>query len=941
MLDINDWLKKRTFNEKLDPRLLQDFQSKHNLEKFADISTNKLVEFGTDNGLELYDLLTTLGLYGVNFSENLVSYSPKLFDSPVLVSSTNVPEKDIRDVKELNRDLINFFGQLKINNTSHLHGIRLDTLSQQAKLDYQKLANIIQASGFSLIENDSDIFNFYSKKEADPLDELIENTDLSRRAKNVAKNMRIEVLRDLLLCSTEKLLQQRNCGSKTVHEIEDLAKIMGFKGLPIETEKKSIILQPKDFSPIIYDGEFQLENFKFSTRANHILRSMNVNSYADLFSLNPTKLMQQRHCGQVTTREIMKVVKRQSKKKESFYFSSPPVKASLPDPLPKEVRYPIKNLNLSTRAQNILKKKNIMYLWQLSQVSKSELLNVKSCGQITINELSALLRKFGLPQFSANLTEKQIAELTKETTDISLKTAIDQLLQLPEIVKDVVCGKYEILTRREQEIASKRGFFDNINRTLESVATSMDISQERVRQIQKKYEEKIERFVLPLIKESTQKIICSDKDNQGIIFYEDVSINNQRIINCLLGRHDFGIVFSWEESLIKKGDAPKLNQNKKTGKHNVFSSLKHSLFGKPKSLVVDYNEIEKEVESYILTYSGGISKSEVEDYFCTKNKWTSSKLNNALRTVVEIIPIEKKLFHVTHQNINTEKLIRLINEITDDIGNKSQKLNLRVFQKEKKVLWVGILGTEVDVRTMVAILHWYDKRKDSLSFNLEYPYAIPKNNKTSVAQDLEKWAFDQQDIIHIDQIQQEFANKLGIARSTLINLIDETLIRYDRDEFVHPKFLGYQDKWLEEIEDFIIAQSEERGARGFFHLPIPPLLSKYEDELPQTKDVDWTVDLLITMIKKAGIAYVFYEACVLVDNIFEIDSLDKLVSVIVHEDFNGRVSTKQLTKKLRSDKIIGPTSSIPKKVYASGLLKLVDEKSYVQLTKEGKDYCDR
>lgn len=57
--------------------------------------------------------------------------------------------------------------------------------------------------------------------------------------------------------------------------------------------------------------------------------------------------------------------------------------------------YPVENLGLSIRAENVLLNADIRFISQLVSLSKEDLLELRSCGPVTVDEIQGALIKIG------------------------------------------------------------------------------------------------------------------------------------------------------------------------------------------------------------------------------------------------------------------------------------------------------------------------------------------------------------------------------------------------------------------------------------------------------------------------------------------------------------------------------------------------------------------
>ena len=135
----------------------------------------------------------------------------------------------------------------------------------------------------------------------------------------------------------------------------------------------------------------------------------------------------------------------------------------------------VSKLGLSVRASRVLTHAGIEFCGELAQKQQSELLNLPTCGQVTVSEIQKKLRRMKLNLGMA-------VDWSPPTTDPERQGSARQGVNSLEDELNWILRAVE--SQRNAEIVGKLlGWCGEGRRTLESVGTEYQLTRERVRQI--------------------------------------------------------------------------------------------------------------------------------------------------------------------------------------------------------------------------------------------------------------------------------------------------------------------------------------------------------------------------------------------------------------------------------------------------------------------------
>lgn len=269
-------------------------------------------------------------------------------------------------------------------------------------------------------------------------------------------------------------------------------------------------------SPIL---QTSLDRVDLSTRTLNCCAAASISTLGQLSQLSSIQIMGWRNAGRRTLREIREVLWSVGLKLADdrmpigklneqllLELASPILEAkpilqpviylaTAPQPTRKILVFPLKELPLSVRAQNIAVRLEVRYLGEIAQLSANDILAVSNAGKQTLQEFSRLLAENDLElgtsipdwsrdhamQIETELREA-ISELARERTS-NLLAAVDTApTSLEAELRRVVRA---VDTERNTEALLKLwGWNGNGPRVLDSVGQEYQLTRERVRQIE-------------------------------------------------------------------------------------------------------------------------------------------------------------------------------------------------------------------------------------------------------------------------------------------------------------------------------------------------------------------------------------------------------------------------------------------------------------------------
>jgi hypothetical protein len=140
---------------------------------------------------------------------------------------------------------------------------------------------------------------------------------------------------------------------------------------------------------------------------------------------------------------------------------------------------PIEVLKFSLRVYGCLKRNNINTVKELQDLSDVNLTNIKNFGQKSLDEVRMILSKIRcLPQFTLLESDRNTTKEIPSKCFLTISEEIDNAFKLMN-------------NKQEYVLKQRLGFQNGIQRTLEDIGQELGLTRERVRQIEKKAQGKL------------------------------------------------------------------------------------------------------------------------------------------------------------------------------------------------------------------------------------------------------------------------------------------------------------------------------------------------------------------------------------------------------------------------------------------------------------------
>ncbi|MDA7735948.1 hypothetical protein N8840_00335 [Porticoccaceae bacterium] len=310
------------------------------------------------------------------------------------------------------------------------------------------------------------------------LDRKIDEFDLSVRSSNALNANNVHTINDLLLFSEFTLSKLPSLGMKSVLEIKDLVHSLGLSlqeydsGTREEIKSNPSLFLANEENPVVPDK--LIREFELSARPLNVLSENKIHSVQDLMLLSENELRKMPNLGENSVREIIEfIVSLSTYKTASENFFDPD------DPF---FLTHVSKLDLSTRSLKCLKFERIDTIGDLVSSSKIDLLRNqgKKCINDIEKKLAPLGYSFDMVPMSRDPDNSASSHVQPKNIDIS--SIYPHRVKMEDWILELLPSKRpELLERLTGQL------------TLEAMGDKMNVTRERVRQLQVKYEAKFLR----------------------------------------------------------------------------------------------------------------------------------------------------------------------------------------------------------------------------------------------------------------------------------------------------------------------------------------------------------------------------------------------------------------------------------------------------------------
>ena len=594
---IPTWLKDRVIDEDYHEELRGLFSGTIRF-CFRDITKEAIIKYYNNYPREsFYRLLRILGFYGVKLTGKIAAYSgpQEKYPEVMYIEKTHWEEKII--LPEVNSSLVSALRSFGLSKIKQLHGVPVqgviglfdNTLSSEtittsfhAKIIkvhddfFQPTITCCSCEIINSIGSDelyclpqtspSDLHTIAENTANEYFDERlsqpIESLQLSSKYLDSFRANNINYLGELIARNDEEIAEILHHSKKSLQELKvrlwlvDLCTGLKVKSLNLNSEP----------SVEEEDALISIEAIHLSVRSANCLKLADIRTIPELLSKTDNELLAIPHFGRKCLREIQGKLaglhplkqKKKSFPKFNLMETSQLNIDSVQDEIFPKLKTKISELVISVRTRGCLKERKIEYIWQLVQLSKDELLEIRNFGRKSISELDEILENFGF-WFGMQITPKKLADIY--TFEPYLKPLIlnESCKQLAEKFSH---APFCFLNQRENLVVEERLFKVGKKKTLEELAMQFLLTRERVRQLEKSATSKIKQQYLKelwtIVDNLKQKVDrTAGLADMGALRIDpkEFSLKEQTIISCLFQMIDEKLFIDWKFNLIStRGD---------------------------------------------------------------------------------------------------------------------------------------------------------------------------------------------------------------------------------------------------------------------------------------------------------------------------------------------------------------------------------------------------
>ena len=355
---------------------------------------------------------------------------------------------------------------------------------------------------------------------------------LSIRAQNVLNGLEVRDVTSFMRLSKKDLLDARNCGKKTVEEIEQFQTVFRSNNSISNQSPTQYLVRSESLNEISFPSIKE----RLSVRGTRIIEDLGISNLEAFLNLTTVELFKCRNCGRTTVIEIERLQGEvrnilqndEAKCSESNTYLNNGSDHDYCDY--NSVSNHIDDSNnilfiaicgcLSKRAKNIFGTLNIDNFSSFMELDRIQLFDCKNIGKKTVNEIIRIQRDIltfinELLSKSATVTPDIVLSapclaglsFSDLSTEIGEELLIDVENPFPWFAKWV-----RGLTRSEKNAKAfmlRKGMLGMFPMTLEQVGAEIGVTRERTRQIEVALEKKAslkpqQIRLRPMIKETTQ-----------------------------------------------------------------------------------------------------------------------------------------------------------------------------------------------------------------------------------------------------------------------------------------------------------------------------------------------------------------------------------------------------------------------------------------------------
>lgn len=312
-----------------------------------------------------------------------------------------------------------------------------------------------------------------------------------------------------------------------------------------------------------------------------------------------------------------------------------------------------------------------------------------------------------------------------------------------------------------------------------------------------------------------------------------------------------------------------------------------------------YETVSEELENYLLSAQGSVPYTQLKNEFIDKRGWQYYRLQMNLSSQNEkIFPWKNHSYiHLDFLSVDYQKLDELIDEIREKLSSIQGAYSLKGALQEFQVLWYQVCP-EATIATMIKLIRSVEPADLEIDHYLIYYQQDNVTEFISQAAEMEDYFIEQDKEITTFELKKEFQEIRGWADNQYYGALRKaTLFQASNNSFVHPSTINWSSKLSEQVYVVLSERLQKNNNDGIPHVVLSEIIDEYVlPKLPH--DIEWTIDLLKSAGMESGDYLFFDDACILLENKYDIEDLDDMIAYLICRSVRLKIAKKKEVEKL-------------------------------------------
>ncbi|GEM_PF-4047097 len=311
-------------------------------------------------------------------------------------------------------------------------------------------------------------------------------------------------------------------------------------------------------------------------------------------------------------------------------------------------------------------------------------------------------------------------------------------------------------------------------------------------------------------------------------------------------------------------------------------------------------------ESLLREFDGEMSQEKFNSLMLNDLGLKEFQIQQMINNMRNVVRTERNGFvHCDNLNIDTDFVENIATQVSESLNNLKHISIIKIFRANQvSCITKGIEGPKM----LYSLLRLNEENHEFVT--TRYPQLVKKtvneeNELMGVRSAVVEFLRDVGTVCSGKEIEERFILGLGYPEQTVRTALSssKSLFRYASNSYVHLEMI---EKEIEKVEKAAEVLFLRLIKAGDLFATIDQLLDENRFK-PIDDFFPWTADLIVDVFRKGGKFMTFgsgQQAYLPSENPFKIDSLSKLINIIVLQKFDGIIGVDILGNYLRDKKVI-------------------------------------